>query len=757
MKKFMLIMFFITIFSIALLAQPLMFIKVSGNTNIPTAFILSKMQNVKIGQPVNRESLYKALQNLYDTGFFSYIVPRLLPSNGGVGLLIDVVENPVVKNVEIKIDGPDLVGKEKIQKAVAVKVGEVLNLNDLKKTFQSIVKLYTDDGYIPNVVGVNTNIIQKSNSLVIPKGNLIIKVKEYAIWTVEITGEKGKLTSQQLVSDTGIFTLKSYENLNPLVKFFVDFKQAYPKFSEIQNFQAKLAQMGYFSPQTSLSFVPATKTSKSFKYPTMDIVVNSVLKKVVKSGLPVQQYYFDGVTEVNPFKLANYAKITVPSTTNNFEQLSQLARIRSYYKREGYLLTGAYLKYYHYEIISHNGVLEYKVIQRHVGKIKIMGNVKTKKYLIMRELQFKSGQPLTAQSFMESYDNLRNTGFFNNVSIYPVLSSENSSAVNVVVKVVENDKPRRLGGALTIGQPKQGEPWYSGIIATGKYSISNWAGYGQNLNMALNLGEESNAYLDYSVIFPFNLPMNFNSSLYYKTLKPFNVINGQDVYYHENKVGISASIGYQPNVHTSFSVGGHYEWFKKSAVSTPVNFGPASGTSREINLSFNYVNVDNIIFPTRGLKFSLNTQMAGFGGQENYNSLTADVSSYLPLFDHLSLAGRVLIGAANGKNFYVGGSTTVRGWKARTGDQEFVSNFALRYSLPSKLPLTLSAFYDWGGAKNNLLNDGNIYYNFMNSVGISVAADIPYFGVVRVDFPFRAYPGGKFEYAGTTFGVGEMF
>jgi len=750
-------LFFITIFSIMVLAQSLMFIRVSGNTNIPTAFILSKMQSVKIGQMINRDTLYKALQNLYDTGFFSYIEPKLLPSNGGVGLLIKVVENPIVKRINLKIDGPDLIGKEKVEKVIAIKTGEVLNLNDLKKTFQSIVKLYTDKGYIPNVVGVNTNIIQKANSLEIPNGDLMINVKEYAIWSVDITGEKGKLTPQQLINTTGLFTLKSYEKLNPLIKFFVDFKQAYPKFSEIQAFQAKLAQMGYFSPQTSLSFVPATDVSKKFKYPAMNIVVNSVLKKVVKSGLPIQQYYFSGVTEVNPFDLAKYAKISVPSTTDNFEQLSQLARIRSYYKSKGYLLTGAYLKYYHYEMISNKGVIEYKVIQRHVGKIKIIGNVKTQKYLIDRELQFKPGDPLTAQTFIQSYNNLRNTGFFSNVSIYPVLSSDDSSAVNVVVKVVENDKPRRLGGAFTIGQPKEGQPWYSGIVATGKYALSNWAGYGQSLNAELNLGEESNAHLNYSVIFPFDLPINFKSSLYYKTLKPFKVVNGQNIYYHENRVGVSISTGYQPNVHTSFNIGGHFDWFSRSVVSTPVDFGPASGTSREINLSFKYVNVDNILSPMRGLKVALSGQIAGFGGKENYDSFTAMVSSYMPIFENLSLAGRLLIGAAKGKDFYVGGPTTVRGWKATAGDQEFVANLSLRYSPPSNLPITFNAFYDWGGAKDNLLNDGNIYYDFMNSIGVGVAVNIPYLGVVRLDFPFKANFNGKLEYAGMTFGIGQMF
>ena len=756
MKKYVVFALLITLFALTLTAESLAFVKVSGNKNIPTAFIMSKLSDIKAGQTIDRDTLYKALKGLYDTGFFSYVEPKIEPSPAGMGLVVNVTENPVVKKLTLKIDGPDLIGNDKIRKAIAIKTGEVLNLNDLKATFQSIVKQYTDKGYLPNVVGVQTNIVQKTNSIEIPNGELVVTVKEYAIWTIEITGEHGKLTSQQLVKNTGIFTLKDFESLNSLIKFFVDYKQAYPKFDEVQAFQAKLSEMGYFSPQTSLSFAPATATGTDFKHPVMNIVIHSNLKKVIQSGLPIKQYFFSGVTEVNPFELSKYASITYPSTTSNFEQLSQLARIRSYYKSKGYLLTGAYLNYYKYQAISKDGVLEYKIIQRHVGNVKIVGNVKTQKYLIDREIQFKKGDPLTARTFVQTYNNLKNTGFFSNVSIYPSITSEDSSSVDVVIKLVENDKPRQLGGALTVGQPKEGEPWYSGIVATGKIGLLNWAGYGQNFKTELNLGTDSNANLSYSTIFPLNLPLNFKSSLYYKTLKPFKEVNDKNIYYKESRTGISASLGYQSDVHTSFNVGGHFELFNRSIDSTPVDFGPASGTSREVNLNFNYVNVDNVFLPMKGVKISLGTQLAGLGGNENYNSYTAMVAGYLPTFENFSIAGRVLMGMSEGKDFQVGGVTTVRGWTPKSGNQEFVTNLSFRYSLPSNIPITLNAFYDWGGAKNDLLYNGNLYYDFVNSVGVGLAVDVPYLGVLRLDFPFKA-DDGKLEYSGITFGIGQMF
>ncbi len=757
MKKYVVFFaIFAAFFSIAI-AESFAFIKVEGNSHISTAFIMSKLSNIKAGQAVERDELYKDLQNLYNTGFFSYIEPKVVPSPLGVGLVVKVVENPFVKSVKLKLDGPKLVSTEKIKNAIAVKQNEVLNLNDLKKTFQSILKLYTDKGYIPNMVGVTTNIIQNQNSLSLEKNILIITVKEYAIWNVKLEGEYGSLNSDEIVKKTGLFTIKGFESLNPLLKFLNDFKKAYPKVSDIQSFQAKLEEMGYFSDQTSLNFVPTKVSTSVFKYPVMDLVIHSVLKKTVESGLPYQSYFISGVSEVNPFSLAKYANLSAPGTTDNFTQLSQLAKIRAFYKKKGYLFTSAYLTYHKYFTIAKGGVLEYRILQKHIGDVQIVGNTKTKTYLIKREIQLKKGEPLTSQALIQTYDNLKNTGFFSDVFIYPKIISENASSVNIVIKVVESSKPRKFNIALTMKQAKEGQPWYTGLMASGKLSLSNWAGLGQSVDVGLNLGQEANAHLNYGVIFPFDLPMNANASLYYKTLKPFKTVNGKNLYYNEKRYGISASVGYQPNVHTSFNVGGHLEHFSRTQGATRVDFGPASGTSRELSFSFNYVNVNNVLFPMRGLKMSLSAKIAGFGGTEKYQTYTAMVAGYLPLFNNFSVAGRMLIGTSNGNDFQVGGPMTVRGWQPTSGSQELVTNLSFRYYIPSsKLPISLNAFYDWGGAKDNLLYNGNLDSDFINSIGVGVAVEVPFLGVLRVDFPMKV-ENGKFEYNGTSFGIGEMF
>jgi len=148
---------------------------------------------------------------------------------------------------------------------------------------------------------------------------------------------------------------------------------------------------------------------------------------------------------------------------------------------------------------------------------------------------------------------------------------------------------------------------------------------------------------------------------------------------------------------------------------------------------------------------------AGFGGQENYLQGYASASGYLPILPNFSLAGRVLIGDGYGTDFYVGGPTTVRGWNQEGGLQEFVSNLELRYVINSQdIPMMLTAFYDFGGAGDQLLTYGNIQNQFMNSIGVGINFEIPYLGVLRFDFPFKV-SNGTFEYSGISFGVGEMF
>jgi|UniRef100_A0A7V3VSE4 outer membrane protein insertion porin family len=763
MKKYIIFMIVTVLFSAMIFSQSvsISFLKIEGNTSLATSLITSKLSNaVQIGQPLNSDALYTALQALYNTGYFSYIEPKIQYSPIGPGLVIILTENPVLKSVDVKVNGPDLIGMDKIRGAITVEASKILNLVDLKTSFQNVMQLYTNAGYISNMISLETNITQSGNKIIIPSNNLVITINEYAIWNLKMTGDYGNLTPQQIIQNTGLFTMKGFESMNPLMKLFSNANDAYPKFSQMQDFQSKLFQMGYFSPETSLNFAPATDVSSNFKDPAVDLVVNAKLMKVVKSGLPIDNYFFSGVSEVDPFALAKYAGITAPATTNNFEQLVQLAKIRDYYQKKGYLLTSANVEYYKYQS-SNDGFIDYKVIERHIGKIEITGNTKTKSYLIRRELAFHVGDPVTIQSIIQSYNNLNNTGFFTNVSITPTFPSTDSTTVNMVVTITENNKPRQIGGSLTIAQPQSGQPWYSGIYASGNLGLVDWNGYGESLTSQINLGLNPNANITYGVIFPFDLPMNFNTSLYYSTLNPFVTVNGQNIYYDESEYGLSASIGYQPNVYTSYNLGMNYYYFNNTQGSTPIApsyLSPATGTCRQVNLSWNYTNVDNTLLSMSGVNFSLGGSYAGFGGQKNFAQGTFMVSGYLPILPQLSIGGRVLVGDGYGTNFDVGGPTTVRGWNPVAGTQEFVSNLDLRYEPPSSssIPMMLSAFYDFGGAGNQLFAYGNVENAFMNSIGVGISLNVPYLGVLRFDFPFKVV-NSTLQYGGITFGVGEMF
>ncbi|MCL5032823.1 MAG: hypothetical protein M1542_06255 [Thermotogae bacterium] len=762
MKKYLVL--FVLIISVSVISfsqtQTISFLKIEGNTSLATSIITSKLSNtVKIGQPLNTAALYQALQSLYETGYFSYIEPKIEYSPIGPGLVIVLTENPVIKSVDVKINGPDLVNSDDVKKAITVKASSVLNFVELKNSFQNVMNLYTNAGYLANIIGIQTNIVQSGNKIIVPDNALVITVNEYAVWNLKLTGDYGNLTVDQILKSTGLFTMKNYESMNPIQKFFADSKNAYLKFSTVQDFQAKLFQMGYFSPETTLGFATATDVASTFKSPVVNLVVNAKLAHVIQSGLPVSGYYFTGVKEVDPAKLAEYADITAPATTNNFTQLEQLAKIKEYYQNKGFLLTSAEVTYHKFETMK-GGFLEYKITERHIGKIEISGNTKTKTYLIMRELAFKTGDPVTTQSLVQTYNNLRNTQFFSNVSITPSLPSTDSTTVNMMINVTENNKPRQIGASLSIGQPGQGQPWYEGITGSGNVSIVNLSGIGDTLSGQVTLGVNPTANITYGIIFPLNLPMNFTSSIYYNTVQPFVITNGQTLYYNETEYGVSASVGYQPNVYTSYNIGGNFYFFNKSQGSTPISaslMGAATGTSRSVTLSYNYANVDNVLLTTNGVKLGGSLSYAGFGGQENHLQGYASASGYLPILPNLAVAGRVLIGDGYGTDFYVGGPTTVRGWNQEGGLQEFVSNLELRYVMNSQdVPMMLTAFYDFGGAGDQLLTYGNIQNQFMNSVGIGISFEIPYLGVLRFDFPFKV-SNGTFQYSGISFGVGEMF
>ncbi len=155
-------------------------IKIVGNEHITNDAILAAIA-LKPGMPFTDQSVQQAQKAIQSLGYFERVVVGTESMDSGVRVVFNVVENPVVK--EINITGNTVVTTEKIRSLMLTPIGGVLNMNTLlQKDIPAIEGYYGEQGYIAYVteqVGID------------PKtGVLSIPIQEIRIAEIKIVGNE---------------------------------------------------------------------------------------------------------------------------------------------------------------------------------------------------------------------------------------------------------------------------------------------------------------------------------------------------------------------------------------------------------------------------------------------------------------------------------------------------------------------------------------------------------------------------------------
>ncbi len=74
-----------------------------------------------------------------------------------------------------------------------------------------------------------------------------------------------------------------------------------------------------------------------------------------------------------------------------------------------------------------------------IGQIRLVGNLKTQRWVINRELTFKEGEPLRTSKFQESRSNLYDLGIFRTADVRVAPSEPGTETRDVIVQVVERE------------------------------------------------------------------------------------------------------------------------------------------------------------------------------------------------------------------------------------------------------------------------------------------------------------------------------
>ncbi|MBQ1889451.1 MAG: BamA/TamA family outer membrane protein, partial [Selenomonas sp.] len=154
---------------------------------------------------------------------------------------------------------------------------------------------------------------------------------------------------------------------------------------------------------------------------------------------------------------------------------------------------------------------------------------------------------------------------------------------------------------------------------------------------------------------------------------------------------------------------------------------------------------DNVYTPTSGGRISLMGEVAGFGGDFNFQKVTIEDQRYTKVgrAHVIALRGQYGVGFGHISEFNqykVGGQTTLRGYRDDQfrGTRMMLGTLEYRFPIASKVQGAL--FTDWGAAWTSGLTPKNI----RGSVGVGIALNTP-LGPLRLDYG-RGRDGGRVHF-----------
>lgn len=421
--------------------------------------------------------------------------------------------------------------------------------------------------------------------------------------------------------------------------------------------------------------------------------------------------------------------------------------IQDQYRKDGYILA----KVTDMDI-DRAGNLKLKINEGVLEGYKVKGNTKTKDHVILREMRQKPGEPFNSKKARRSMQRVYNLGFFEDVNI------KMNPGVNPNAVVMELDVKEKRTGSFGIGAGYSSEDGVIGMVSIGD---TNFRGTGDAVSLTYEKsGNDSDAH-GYSL--SYRHPW-IDSKETVGTVRIYNRTYEYDDYdpngnlketYMRKYAGGEVTLGrpvseYSTNYVTLRNRKDQYirhiddgNAGDRSADTAWLNDN--FGTTRSITLEHVTDNRDNIYNPTQGGRISLSGEVAGIGGDFDFQKVTIEDQRYHKVGHAQVIALRGQYGVGWGhisefNQYKVGGQSSLRGYREDQfrGDRMALATLEYRFPIVSKVQGAL--FTDWGAAWSNGYTPENIH----GSVGVGLSLTTP-IGPLRLDYG-RGRDGGRVHF-----------
>ena len=459
-------------------------------------------------------------------------------------------------------------------------------------------------------------------------------------------------------------------------------------------------------------------------------------------------YRIEGNTKIKTGDIEKMIGLQPGEMINIRAVTERIQQVEAEYKKEGYILA----RVTDLRVLP-DGTLYVLVNEGKVEDFKVKGNVKTKDYVILREIRLKKGEPFNTNLARRSMQRIYNLGFFEDVNVRLNPGSEPNS-VEMEISVVEQST-----GTFGIGAGYSDADGFVGMVSLGD---KNFRGTGDSVMIRWEFGGEDNANYDFTYTKPW-----IDKKETAATLSLYNFTNEYADYnrnadeiarYDKKRVGQELSFSrrageYVSNVLTLKNRSDKYEgpedgystqyyeegytgetYGKTAAERRKENFGD----TRSVAYSRIYDSRDNVYDPHAGKRNSYTFEWAGLGGDFRFEKVSVDYRYYLKAGGQNVLAFDFGAGYAWGdmplsQRFSMGGADTLRGYE----DDQFRGNSFLRGTMEYRMPIVkkvqgvlfVDSGYAWDKRDETMFDMGLIKVGY----GLGIRINSP-LGPIKLDY-----------------------
>ncbi|MCK5386962.1 MAG: outer membrane protein assembly factor BamA, partial [Gammaproteobacteria bacterium] len=634
-------------------------IKLEGLQRISVGTVFNYLP-IKPGDKIDKSEVRNAIRVLFKTGFFKDIH---IEREGDV-LVVFVAERPAINKVTV--EGYDAISKDQFDEAfkqIGLVKGRVYNRSILAGLQQELQRQYYSLGKYNIKIDVQQTQLERN------RVDITVKISEgesAEIYSVNVIGNK-KFSDEELIKHLSLAEPSFFGSRNNYQK-----QQLAADLEKLKSFYLDSGFLNFNIDSTQVSLGP----EKESVYITINI----------KEGerFTIRDVKLAGDLILPQKELADLIDVKEGDVFSRRKVIDSTKRLSDRLAENGYAFANVNMVP---DVDKDSRTLAVTFFvdpgrRIYVRRVNIAGNLKTQDKVIRRELRQLEGDWLSTKHVARSKTRLDRLGFFGDVNVQTVRVPGATDQVDLNYTVSE--KPT---GSLQAGV---GYSDTQGAVVNFSVTQDNFVGTGQRVGVSI---DNSSVTKQYS--FNFTDPYYTEDGVSRSISVSYRQVDAEEAdisNYSTDSYGASLSYGVPLSEYTNYRWGVKFDSTEITPGLTPVQniekFVTDNGRVNDTYQLFGswaYDSRNRRIFATNGSLTSLSGEVTVPGSDLEYYKVDFRHLSYFPVGSSVTLAANLNLGYGAAfddisgyppyKNYFAGGSSSVRGYNANSiGPKDLLTN-----------------------------------------------------------------------------------